>query len=370
MKLRLDARTETLQPSSPNMEHNRQHSLEVDEYRRPALSHTRPLEDGLAQGSALSCTLFLIFINDIGNAIRTSTRLSKADGIVLWKKDTDVEKATKAINRDLASLKHFCEPWKTSRTSLEKLDKVQNAALHLVLGALRSTPIAMLELPARYEPLGLRRGEQTVLVQERYLQTGETAPLWSMVEFATQCRRIVKASVLRVVHDLSAKAAQISNDDHLPQFYDTYKAGDYLQGLHWKDVVQNLSRKSEAHAPSACRLCGEREETVLHVLSECRERPMTALKEHLKRRPERTCFSASGSSYGNTSGRSTNQERAAPEQQLLAGKDTNIIKRVLKLREVTSTSKKTSLHTHSTMKPHLKTFVRPKHLSAIIKPVS
>ncbi|GFO45030.1 hypothetical protein PoB_007153500 [Plakobranchus ocellatus] len=36
MKLRLDARTETLQPSSPNMNYSRQHSLEVDEYRRPS----------------------------------------------------------------------------------------------------------------------------------------------------------------------------------------------------------------------------------------------------------------------------------------------------------------------------------------------
>ncbi|GFO33620.1 RNA-directed DNA polymerase from mobile element jockey [Plakobranchus ocellatus] len=46
--------------------------------------------DGLPQGSALSCTLFLIFMN-----------------IVLWQQDTDVEKATEAINQDLASLKRW-----------------------------------------------------------------------------------------------------------------------------------------------------------------------------------------------------------------------------------------------------------------------
>ncbi|GFN79019.1 DNA/RNA polymerases superfamily protein [Plakobranchus ocellatus] len=55
-----------------------------------------------------------------------------------------------------------------SRTSLEKLDRVQNAALRLVLRALWSTPIAILELAAGCEPLGLRRGEQTVFAQERY----------------------------------------------------------------------------------------------------------------------------------------------------------------------------------------------------------
>ncbi|GFO26921.1 RNA-directed DNA polymerase from mobile element jockey-like [Plakobranchus ocellatus] len=45
-----------------------------------------------------------------------------------------------------------------SRTSLEKLDRVQNAALRLVLGATRSPLIAILELAAGGEPLGLRRG--------------------------------------------------------------------------------------------------------------------------------------------------------------------------------------------------------------------
>ncbi|GFO05989.1 RNA-directed DNA polymerase from mobile element jockey-like [Plakobranchus ocellatus] len=67
-------------------------------------------------------------------------------------------------------------------TSLEKLDRVQNAALRLVLGALRSIPIAILELAAGCELLGLRRGEQTVLAQERYLRTGEGAPLKDVVE--------------------------------------------------------------------------------------------------------------------------------------------------------------------------------------------
>ncbi|GFO33621.1 hypothetical protein PoB_006012600 [Plakobranchus ocellatus] len=49
-------------------------------------------------------------------------------------------------------------------------------------------------------------GEQIVLAQERYLRTGKGAPLRSMVEeFATQRRRIKKASILSVAHDLPAK---------------------------------------------------------------------------------------------------------------------------------------------------------------------
>ncbi|GFO14597.1 RNA-directed DNA polymerase from mobile element jockey [Plakobranchus ocellatus] len=76
------------------------------------LCRTRPLADGLPQGSALSCTLFLIFMNNISDAVRTPNRLSYADDIVLWQQDTDIDKATEAINRDLASLKRFCERWK------------------------------------------------------------------------------------------------------------------------------------------------------------------------------------------------------------------------------------------------------------------
>ncbi|GFO28546.1 hypothetical protein PoB_005505100 [Plakobranchus ocellatus] len=104
-----------------------------------------------------------------------------------------------------------------SQTSLGKLDRVQNAALRLVLGALRSTPIAILELETGCEPLGLRRGEQTVYAQERYLRTGEGAPSNIMVEdFATQQRRIKKASVLNVVFDLSRKYSMPTDRAPLP----------------------------------------------------------------------------------------------------------------------------------------------------------
>ncbi|GFO17373.1 RNA-directed DNA polymerase from mobile element jockey-like [Plakobranchus ocellatus] len=45
-----------------------------------------------------------------------------------------------------------------SRASQEKLVKVQNAALRLILGALRSTPIMILELASGCEPRSLRIG--------------------------------------------------------------------------------------------------------------------------------------------------------------------------------------------------------------------
>ncbi|GFO25019.1 hypothetical protein PoB_005152400 [Plakobranchus ocellatus] len=65
-------------------------------------------------------------------------------------------------------------------------------------------------------------------------------------------------------------------------FYEAYKAGDYLQGLPRSEAVQ-IFRARARHtllladrarhgwsATTAC-LCGERDETISHVLSECRE---------------------------------------------------------------------------------------------------
>ncbi|GFO48819.1 non-ltr RNAse hi domain of reverse transcriptases [Plakobranchus ocellatus] len=102
-----------------------------------------------------------------------------------------------------------------SRTSLGKLDRVQNAALRLALGALRSTPIAILELATGCGPLGLRRREQTIFAQERYLLTGEGAPLRTMVEnFST--RHIKKVSVLSVAHDLSKTYGEPTERAPLP----------------------------------------------------------------------------------------------------------------------------------------------------------
>ncbi|GFO30684.1 hypothetical protein PoB_005718900 [Plakobranchus ocellatus] len=68
-----------------------------------------------------------------------------------------------------------------------------------------------------------------------------------------------------------------------PRFYEACKARDYLQCLPRSDAVQ-IFRARAKHtllladrarhgwsATTACRLCGEREETIKHVLSECRE---------------------------------------------------------------------------------------------------
>ena len=74
-------------------------------------SRTRPSSEGLPQGSALSCTLFLCFLNDLSEVIPTFNRLSFADDISTWQSDKDVDRATEALNRDLHALKLYCDQW-------------------------------------------------------------------------------------------------------------------------------------------------------------------------------------------------------------------------------------------------------------------
>ena len=48
-----------------------------------ALSSKEVQEEGLPQGSSLSCTLFLVFINDVSEVIKSENALF-ADDLVLW----------------------------------------------------------------------------------------------------------------------------------------------------------------------------------------------------------------------------------------------------------------------------------------------
>ncbi|RUS68499.1 hypothetical protein EGW08_023739 [Elysia chlorotica] len=275
-------------------------------------SKSQALRTGLPQGSALSCTLFLCFLNDLSDAIPTFNRLSFADDIALWQSDVDIDRATEALNADLVSLRHYCRRWKmtinaaktvyavfsnsrevlakdlevklgdfplereslprylgltldprlnltahveqlvkkaqdrvsimrklagtswgsgttslrtlyvtfvrpvleyanpilnlASRTSLEKLSKVQNSALRMVTSGLRSTPITALELATRCEPLCLRREQQTLAAKERYLRFEDHHPLKRMAStFGDVRRRIKKSSFLSTCAELEPR---------------------------------------------------------------------------------------------------------------------------------------------------------------------
>ena len=83
------------------------------------LSTKRNLEEGLPQGSALSCTLFLIYINDLADNIEVHTALF-ADDLVMWTSGKHFLQMQRLLNRALSILSIYCELWKlkinTSKT--------------------------------------------------------------------------------------------------------------------------------------------------------------------------------------------------------------------------------------------------------------
>ena len=69
------------------------------------------LEEGLPQGSALSCTLFLIFINDLARELKSEKALY-ADDLVIWHSHKYARQSARHLNRDLEKLTTFCKLWK------------------------------------------------------------------------------------------------------------------------------------------------------------------------------------------------------------------------------------------------------------------
>ena len=70
-------------------------------------SFKRTLEEGLPQGSALSCTLFLIFINDLPSFLKVNKALF-ADDFVIWTTEKFPILAKAKLTRDLATIDGYC----------------------------------------------------------------------------------------------------------------------------------------------------------------------------------------------------------------------------------------------------------------------
>ena len=83
-----------------------------------ALSSKKTLEEGLPQGSALSCTLFLVYINDLPQHLKVSKALF-ADDLVIWTTDKYPILTKAKLNRALATIATYCELWKLKVNSLK-----------------------------------------------------------------------------------------------------------------------------------------------------------------------------------------------------------------------------------------------------------
>ena len=274
------------------------------------LSSKQVLEDGLPQGSALSCTLFLIFINDMTENIK-SQRALYADDLVIWNTNKYGLQSARHLNRDLETLNDYCKKWKmtinptksvhsvfsmspkatkqhleiridgqrvckadqpvylgvhldsrltfkkhietqkskttkrlalikrltstnwgsdmvtlrtlyigyirsvldynqcllmsTSKTAQTTLDRIQNQALRLICGGMKTTPTSACEIHANVEPLGLRREKATLETFERCSRKPVEHPARLLVDKWREKNRIKHRSILHKAKELREK---------------------------------------------------------------------------------------------------------------------------------------------------------------------
>ena len=76
-----------------------------------SLSSKQVLEEGLPQGSSLSCTLFLIFINDLCDVLKIENAMF-ADDLVIWHTSNSTIISQRRIQETLSNLEVYCNLWK------------------------------------------------------------------------------------------------------------------------------------------------------------------------------------------------------------------------------------------------------------------
>ena len=273
-----------------------------------SISSKEMQEEGLPQGSSLSCTLFLIFINDVSDILQSDNALF-ADDLVLWHTSNSAIISRRRLQEDLQRLEDFCSYWKLkvnenktvysiftkshkvanlklnftinnrsldkdknptylgvtldchmtlnkhldniykkadrrlnlikhlassnwgadkntlrslylaytrsiidynivlqnmcSKSAKQKIDKIQNQALRLICGGMRSSPTAACEISANIEPLELRRKKAALDLYERAKRLEPSHPCRKLVERWKGISRLQQKSVLHVAKDLS-----------------------------------------------------------------------------------------------------------------------------------------------------------------------
>ena len=277
-------------------------------------SSKRTLEEGLPQGSSLSCTLFNIFINDLAKYLEVPKALF-ADDLAIWITDKYPIIAKRKLNRAMLTITTYCNLWKlrlntkktvysifsrsnkkaqsklqlkmndepimkednpqylgvkldrqlsfkehiedlkekvckrlsllkrlasttwgadkltlrqlylgyvrsamdynlpiqtiANKNAVNSLDKVQNQALRLICGGMKTTPIAACEIEANIGPRDLRR-ERTLLESvERYRREETNHPNKVLIDKWKPCKRLQQESLLD-------RATEKEKTQHLP----------------------------------------------------------------------------------------------------------------------------------------------------------
>ena len=97
-----------------------------------------------------------------------------------------------------------------SKANQTSLDKIQNNALRLINGGMRSTPTAACQIHANVEPLGKRREKAALELYEKTKRTSCDSPNRVMIDKWEPKNRIQQKSVLHNVWEVKGK-------HHLPE---------------------------------------------------------------------------------------------------------------------------------------------------------
>ena len=218
------------------------------------------LRHGVPQGRVMLPTLFFVFINDLINKFPSPVKCAMyADDLVLWSTEQYATTAKiqlqEATNILSSSAKDWCvkinktklfltlftlstklkpmkimlddtelqhtdstiylgitldkrQTWKThisraeakAKSAIYTLDKVQNQALRLITGSLKSTPIRVMEETTAIQPLSKRRDMRNIIQAERY-KCSLSHPMRKIMDAMTK-HRIKKESFIHKNNNL------------------------------------------------------------------------------------------------------------------------------------------------------------------------
>ena len=142
-----------------------------------------------------------------------------------------------------------------SKLPTETLDRVQNQAVKLICGGMRSTPIAACEIAANIEPLDIRRKRSVLNGIERYKRFDEDHPNRILVDQWEPNKRLQQNSIMDV-------ASKLQEEHQLPpDRLPLKKCSEFPPWMHIKQPLiktslldASVNKSSDANTLKLCAL--------------------------------------------------------------------------------------------------------------------